>query len=171
MISNDDSVNAPKLYFILLTTCGQIEAVCKQIHGILTGCHKCSFSECRDHLNENDLLKNMSVLVLKTECVHQPFSDDDWKWWCSYNKAKHELPEGIKMGTISNVLSSLAALYLFLNFYRSIPFKQSKDVLDLGRWNMNDGPIQYDDNSSKLTKNKCRTNLFTLKCHFMESEE
>ena len=141
MMTNEHTVNSPKLYFTLLTTCGQIESVMNKIYYILYGYipKKFNFYEYYKKLNESKVLEQLSVKVMKTESTCTPFSDVSW--WHSHNEAKHEMPVGIKQGTISNTVSALAALYLLLDFFNSIPPREPQSILNPIRWFQNRKPI------------------------------
>ena len=188
MITNQHSINSPKLYFLLLTTCGQIESVmnkiCENLYGISE--EEFKFYKSYKKLNENKVLDHLSVKVMKTNCICRPFVDTsrpfskpgsffskprhklEINWWESYNDAKHKIPTGMKHGTISNTVSALAALYLLLNFFISIPSKESKSILKLDRWRLNVEPWYIESSHlipNIITKNS-NSNLFALKQFF-----
>ena len=171
MTTNEHTVNSPKLYFTLLTTCGQIESVMNEICKTLYGPDKkYNFPDSYEKLNEDKVLDNISIQVIKTRDIYKPFSDISW--WKAYNKAKHELPKGIEHSTISNVISALGALYLLLHFVGSIPLEEPQSILKLERWRLDAEPIHIETSYNKTNKivKTSRTNLFALNSYFLQSE-
>ena len=172
---------SPKLYFLLMTICGQVESVVIRICEDLGIIHKSksAFFTCYQKLHENsDVVKRQSVQVAPTREIIKPFihaKGDPPLWWTSYNKVKHTIPEGIEHATVENTLHALGGLHLLLNLYKSIPYRHPIGIFDTQNW-IHDRtmPAQL---SSRIGWLSCvpdkdyKSDLFILKSHFMPSDE
>lgn len=142
--TNDWSVNSPRLYFLLLTTCGQIEALMKKICEELKILpeHE-NFAEYYITLNHDRALYFQQVSVIRTNETIKPFNENDPKhfWWKNHNKAKHELPDGILYGNIKNVIYALAGVNALHKLLISIPYDEPKTKLLESKYWMNHTPI------------------------------
>ncbi len=130
---------SPKLYFLLMTICGQVESI--------TG-HICKYFDIRADSDmfgplykklceKSSAIEKQSVQVVMTRDVLRPFGkteNDIPSWWTSYNKVKHDIPEGMERATVRHTVQALGGLYLLLNFYQSIPRIEPKDMLDAENW-------------------------------------
>jgi len=137
MRTNSWNVNSPRLYFLLLTTCGQIEAISKKITKELRLYKKGDdFKQTFNKLNTNKILEIQSVELKFSGKTIKPFSNkhEGNFWWLSHNKAKHELPEGMKYGNIKNVVYALSALFCLMHILEKIPSKEKKVILEYQYW-------------------------------------
>jgi hypothetical protein len=118
-IENNPKTFSPRLYNILLTTCGQIEGmmklICKNLS--ITGTQNADFPKLYKKLNRQGTLRNQAVFFIKNYKTITPFkfrSTRDRKvplWWRNYNKSKHSLPDGFMQGNLTNTINALSALY------------------------------------------------------------
>ena len=148
METNKLSVNSPRLYSLLITSCGQVEALMKKIcESIDIIPKKKNFPEYYKILNSQGMLGLQSITVYNTGKNFRPFNENNEEhfWWKSHNDAKHELPEGILKGTIENVLYALAAINILQKIFLSIPLDDdAQKILDPKYW-MNTEPIKTAD--------------------------
>ena len=98
---------SPKLYFLLMIICGQVESVVIRICKYLDMYNgKSTFSTCYQKLHvRSDVLERQSVQVTTTREIIKPFVQTKKGtplWWRSYNKVKHTIPEGIEHATVKN---------------------------------------------------------------------
>lgn len=147
---NKDNMNtvSTKLYFILLTTCGQIDSIAYQILKNI----KCpniknqGFVKLYKKFQQDGegVLPKMQAIVISTILGLNPFSEPEIpQWWISYNSTKHALPDGLTVANITNTINALAALRLLLNMYY-ISFENTKDILDKKRWGHNQLSVKHD---------------------------
>jgi len=159
--TNNWNVNSPRLYFILLTTCGQIESVMERTCKILRMFNtNDDFPALHKKLNSNGVLELQKVALIKTQMEISPFFKNykDHFWWISHNKAKHDLPSGLKQGTIKNVIYALASLYSLHNILSHVPTEKKKVILESKYWqthkpvqvSITNQPRYYDERKSKL---------------------
>lgn len=166
---------SPKLYFLLMTICGQVESltgrICKHFdiwaEKDMFGAH---YKKLRE---ESSAIEKQSVQVVMTREILCPFGEtktDTPSWWTSYNKIKHEIPEGLERATVRHTVNALGGLYLLLNFYQSIPHRNSKDILDAKNWfSSNLMPKLSSTRLGYVPDRDYRSELFVLKSHFMQS--
>lgn len=167
------NVVSPKLYFLLMTICGQIEStvihICKNLDMYKKNEN---FGTCyKKLLKESDIIERQSVEISATRQIIKPFvktNTDTPSWWTSYNKVKHTIPKGIEHSTVKNTVHALAGLYLLMTFHRSIPIKTHKDILNTQYW-VHDyamNPIPNRRNISFIPDKYFISTLFILKSHF-----
>lgn len=167
---------SPKLYFLLMTICGQVESVtgrickCLEIHA---GSNM--FGALYKKLCEEfSAIKEQSVQIVMTRDVIRPFGEtenDTPSWWTSYNKIKHNIPEGIERATVRHTVHALGGLYLLLNFYQSIPCKNPKNILDAENWfSRNPMPRPPSNRFGYVPDVDYKSSLFILKSHFIQSD-
>ena len=171
---------SPKLYFLLMSICGQIESVAINICKNLDMYDKDDkFAACYKKLcNESDVMESQSVQIVTTRCIIRPFTktkNDTPSWWTSYNKVKHEIPSGIEHATVKNTVHALGGLYLLLNIYESSLQKNPKGILDKHHW-VDKNVVQPTllnkiKRISNVPEKDPNSNLFILKKHFMESDQ
>ncbi|GFN40005.1 MAG: conserved hypothetical protein [Marine Group I thaumarchaeote] len=135
--TNDWSVNSPRLYFLLLTICGQVESLMKKICdevNIEPKIH--GFPHYYKIINKDKILGIQKIVLIKTNQSLNTFNENDPEhfWWISHNKAKHELPEGILYGTIKNVIYALGGLFTLHEILSKIPFEDKQRILVLKYW-------------------------------------
>ena len=166
---------SPKLYFLLMTICGQVES--------LTGCickhcdirvKKDMFSKRYKKLREkSSAIEKQSVQVVMTRETLCPFGEtesDTPSWWTAYNKVKHKIPEGLERATVRHTVNALGGLYLLLNFYQSIPRSNPKAILDAKNWfPSNLVPKLPSTQLGYVPDRDYKSELFVLKSHFMQS--
>jgi len=168
--TNEWSVNSPKLYFILLTTCGQIESLMKKISNNLNiKLEKEDFPNYYEKINQKKVLSKQTIVLIKTEKIIHPFFEDssDHFWWISHNKAKHELPEGILHGTINNVIHALAALFALHNVIGHIPVENPTMILESKYWETHE-PIRVSETLTRPRRyyNPGDSKLFISHTHY-----
>lgn len=142
--TNDWEINSTRLYFILITTCGQIEALMKKIcEELKISPKEENFAGWYEALNHDRVLYFQQVSVIRTNDTIKPFNENNSNhfWWKNHNKAKHELPEGILHGTIKNVIYALAALNGLHKILTNIPYDEPKIKLLESKYWMNHTPI------------------------------
>ena len=170
---------SPKLYFLLMAICGQIESIviriCKDIdmydgNGGLSVCYK-------NLWDKSDVMEKQSVQIITTRDIIRPFGkteNDIPPWWTLYNKVKHTIPEGIEYATVKNTIYALGGLYLLLNLYKSIP-RIPKDILNTQCWFHNRTmfiPLLKKNNEFSYVQDRdYKSNLFILKSHFKITDE
>ncbi|MCH7560062.1 MAG: hypothetical protein IIC67_01600 [Thaumarchaeota archaeon] len=136
--TNEWSVNSPRLYFLLLTICGQVESLMKKICSeVKIKPEREDFPNYYDIINKDNLLGIQKLFLIKTEQSLNPFNENDSQhfWWISHNKAKHELPEGILHGTIKNVIYGLGGLFALHEILSKIPYEDKQRILISKNWN------------------------------------
>ena len=175
-LNKEMSAVSPKLYFLLMTICGQIESVvihiCKDLNMYND---KGGFSACYKNLCEkSDVIEKQSVQIVTTREIIRPFGKTENgtpSWWASYNKVKHTIPEGIEHATVKNTVYALGGLYLLLNIYKLIHDRRPKDILDRKCWYHNRKlPILLSediDKSGDVQDIDYKSNLFILKSYFL----
>ena len=92
---------------------------------------------------ESSAIKVQTVQVVMTRDVLRPFGETENNipsWWASYNKVKHDIPEGLERATVRHTVHALGGLHLLLNFYKSIPSRDPKDILDVENWGLSGPP-------------------------------
>ena len=102
---------SPKLYFLLMTICGQIESIvihiCKDL-GMYKKNEK--FVACyKKLLEKSDIIEKQSVELAATRQIIKPFVKTNTgtpSWWTSYNKVKHTIPKGIEHATVENTIDA-----------------------------------------------------------------
>ena len=167
------SAVSPKLYFLLMTICGQIESTVIHICKNLDMYKKNEkFVTCYGKLlEESDIIERQSVEIATTRQIIKPFIKTDNyvpSWWTSYNKVKHTIPKGIEHATVKNTVHALAGLYLLMTFHGSIPIKLPKDILNTQYW-IHDHTMKHIPNRHNISfiPEKYRiSTLFILKSHF-----
>jgi len=135
--TNDWSVNSPRLYFLLLTICGQVESLMKKICAeVKIKPEKEDFPNYYNLINKNNVLGTQKLVLIKTDQSLNPFNENDPEhfWWISHNKAKHELPEGILHGTIKNVIYALGGLFVLHEIISKIPNEEKERILVSKYW-------------------------------------
>ena len=166
---------SPKLYFLLMTICGQVESVTGRICKSLDiRAESDTFSALYKKLCEEfSTTKEQSVQTVMTREVIRPFGEtenDTPSWWTSYNKVKHDIPKGIERATVRHTIHALGGLYLLLNFYQSIPCNNPKDILDAENWfSGNPTPRLPSNRFGYVPDVDYKSSLFILKSHFMQS--
>ena len=175
-LNKEGNVVSPKLYFLLMAVCGQVESVtrhiCKEL-GIPVKKND-GFSTLYNKLcGKFSLIKEQSVQIVMTRDVIRPFGEtekDIPSWWTSYNNVKHKIPEGMEHATARQTIYALGGLYLLMNLYQSLP-RNPKDVLNVDNWFFGNNPMQ------RLPSNRFghvpdvdyKSGLFILKSHFVQS--
>ena len=171
---------SPKLYFLLMTICGQIESIVIRICKDLDMYNdKGGFSACYKNLcDTSDVMAKQSVQIITTREIIRPFGkaeNNTPSWWTSYNKVKHAIPEGIEHATVKNTVCALSGLYLLLNLYKLIPSRRPKDILCTQYWFYDRPmlmPLSNNINRSDYVLDiDYKSNLFILKSHFIPSDE
>lgn len=141
-IENNPKTFSPRLYNLLLTTCGQIEGmmklVCRNLN--ITVRQNTDFPTLYKKLNRQGTLRNQAVFFIRNHKTITPFkfrSTRDRKvplWWKNYNKSKHSLPEGFMQGNLTNVVNALSALHSlhYIGFLAGI--ETEADLLNKKHW-------------------------------------
>ena len=166
---------SPKLYFLLMTICGQVESVTGRICKSLNiRAEKDNFSSLYKKLCEEfSAIREQSVQIVMTHEAIHPFAktkNDTPSWWTSYNKVKHDIPKGIERATARHTIHALGGLYLLLNLYKSIPCNNPKDILDAKSWfSGNPMPPLPSDRFGYVPNTDQKSSLFILKSHFLQS--
>ena len=171
-------VVSPKLYFLLMTICGQIESlvacICKDLDMYKNGE---KFAACyKKLLEKSNVIENQSVQIVTTRNIIKPFAktkNDTPSWWTSYNKVKHTIPKGIEYATMENTLHALGGLYLLLILHRLVPDKTPNDILDKQYW-AHDSTMpfllsDYLPRFNYIQDKDYISNLFFLKSYFVPS--
>jgi len=138
-LDNSGDTYSPRLYDILQTSCGQVENLLRLICDKL----ELNYGDCPDFPKYYDVLNNTGVLerqimdYFSSQYVCDPFKLEQNKstpfWWRSYNKTKHNLPEGYKEGNLKNTIYALAGVYA-LHCMATYCFHAGKQILDNGQW-------------------------------------
>ena len=114
---NSGTTHSPRLYDILQTSCGQVENLMRLICDKLEIQYrkKPDFPEYYSKLNKTNILEIQAIDYFPKNRVYQPFVLEPKKespsWWNSYNKTKHNLPEGYREGNLNNTIRALSAVY------------------------------------------------------------
>ena len=145
-IDNTLDVYSPRLYSLLQFSCAQVDSLFKTICQYLNiTVAKQKFPEFYKSLNVKGMLEKQEVFVfIRNELIH-PFSKtDNHLWWTAYNDTKHQLPDGIRQGTLRNVLHAMTASYVLNNIvYLTATYAKDADhILDAMNWK-NKGWIDY----------------------------
>jgi len=140
-LDNPQETYSPRLYSILQFSCSQIHGLFKMICGNLDLHPKDDFPSYFEVLNENKMLHKQEVVLLEHLVTLRPFNESETRhdWWASYNDTKHNLPAGIKQGTIGNTINAVSAV-LILNricYYLQHPLGEKKNFLKGEFWNSN----------------------------------
>ena len=178
-LNKEMSTVSPKLYFLLMAICGQIESlvihICRDIDMYNDND---SFFTCYKNLwDKSDVIEKQSVQIITTREIIRPFGKTENgtpSWWASYNKVKHTIPEGLEHATVKNTVCALGGLYLLLNLYKLIP-RIPKDILDTQCWLHNRTmfrPLSKKNNEFSYVQDRdYKSNLFILKSHFKITDE
>jgi len=116
-LDNISDVYSPRFYNILQFTCAQIHSLFKIISENWKLKPKGNtFPDYHKILNKKALLEKQEILQLRNYELLKPFNKiPHHDWWTGYNDTKHELPEGIRQGTLGNVLHALGAAFVLNN--------------------------------------------------------
>lgn len=136
-LDNNPDVYSPRLYNILQFSCAQIHSLFKTISTNLKLQIKSDmFPEYYKILNEKGMLQSQEVLQLQNRESMKPFNEtEQHDWWAGYNDTKHQLPEGIRQGTLGNVLNALAAAFILNNIANISGWKhEPHEILDGKNW-------------------------------------
>lgn len=138
-IDENQKLYSPKLYSILQFTCSQIDSLMKKITEVLElKIHNSkSFKNLHCSLNWAGMLECQKILFWETEKIMSPFSNNfNQQWWIAYNKTKHGLPEGLKKGTLQNVVNALSAAYVLNGIIFSLyyTYNEKLSILDRKNW-------------------------------------
>ena len=136
-LDNKPTVYSPRFYNILQFTCAQIHSLLKIISRNLQLKVKSDrFDNYHKILNRQRMLESQEALFIPDRTRITPFNKKaKHEWWTGYNETKHQLPEGIKQGTIGNVLNSLAAAYVLNNIAKISTWKHEENtILDGKNW-------------------------------------
>ena len=178
-LNKNRNVVSPKLYFLLMTICGQVESLMKST------CKKLDMYNPKDNFPKRysklcqgqNVMKKQSVQTVTTREIIKPFAktgNNTPPWWNSYNQVKHEVPKGLKDATMKNTIHALGGLYLLLNFYKSTHTKRPKDALDPQYWlhdiTARQTGLEIPRKCGYVPDKDYSSNLFILKSHFMTSE-
>ena len=156
-LENPSSTFSPRLYEILQSTCSQAEAIlkimCRELNLKLDG-----KSELKPYEALNcDGVIGFQEVVFKQQLNWQPIkpfqcsyrccsrskyehkhlnADNSKmpKWWNAYNNTKHNLPKGLRVGTIENVCLALSGLYI-LHFMERLRPRNNGGFLKRSSWN------------------------------------
>ena len=131
-LENHPRTFSPRLYEILHSVCSQIEGVLKLMCDEMALKYT-SFPQTYATLNRDGVIVKQKVslrnrpkwkAIAPFRCNFACLSriDDDKhdcnqdsakpKWWGAYNKSKHNLPQGYRIGNVENTYLALASLYV-----------------------------------------------------------
>jgi len=114
---NSGDTYSPRLYDILQTTCGQVENMLRLIcDEMQSPCgNNPGFPKYYETLNSTGILERQIIDYFSSSLTCKPFFvEPDQKspfWWRSYNKTKHNLPQGYKEGNLTNTVFALSGAY------------------------------------------------------------
>lgn len=135
--TNEWSVNSPRLYFLLLTICGQVESLMKKICSeVKIEPEKEDFPNYYKILNKDNVLGLQKLVLTQIDQPIKPFNENNPEhfWWISHNKAKHDLPGGILYGTIKNVIYALGGLFTLHDILSKMPYENKEQILTSKYW-------------------------------------
>lgn len=140
-VDNPWNFYSPRLYNILQFSCAQVESLIKRIVGKLnlTKPNSKYFPAYYEVLNIDDLLSMQTILLVNAKKAITPFKKNKENespfWWTAYNETKHDLPKGLRQGTIDNVIHSLGGLYILHGFADLLePLSGSNKFLNSKLW-------------------------------------
>jgi len=140
-LDNNPKTYSPRLYSILLSTCGQVESMLKML------CKRLSLKPKRNDfpryyniLNVHSMLEFQKIFLIQKNTSILPLvkSGKIPDWWDGYNKSKHSLPRGIKHGNLKNTVYALSALYALHNIAFYALHAKSKELLNQKNWYQTD---------------------------------
>ena len=113
-LNNQLDTYSPRFYSILQYTCAQVHSMLKMISKELDIKIKSDkFPEYYEALNKDGMLNKQQIFVIERKQMINPFEQGKKPdWWIGYNSTKHGLPEGVKDGTLGNVINALAATFI-----------------------------------------------------------
>lgn len=173
-LENESNTFSPKLYSILQNSCVQVEnmlrLLCDKFQ--LDYRDKRNFPKYYEMLNKNGVLKQQRIAMEKKHETLYPFDLQDGSetpfWWSSYNKTKHNLPDGFKQGNLRNTIYALSAGYAIhcMSYYAQY---SSEQILNKEKWHYTD-VIYIED--GKLARNNLdplpKSDLFYYSSRFNE---
>lgn len=174
-LNREGKTVSPKLYFLLMTICGQVESLTRRIcQSLDIGKENDTFRAHYEKLHEEfSTIKELSVQTITTCEIIRPFEETENTvplWWTSYNKVKHEIPKGIERATVRNTVHALGGLYLLLYIYKSIPCNDPRDILDTNHWFPSNQMVRLSSYRFGQVPNvDYKSSLFVLKNHFIQS--
>lgn len=138
-IDNNPEVYSPRLYSILQFSCAQIDSLFKiicQYLNISVKKEERNFPGFHRILNAKGMLEIQEVFLFHRKQMIHPFNKtEEHLWWTAYNDTKHQLPEGIRQGTLGNVIDAIAATYVLNNIANLTRYVEyADDLFDSKKW-------------------------------------
>jgi len=133
---------SPKLYDILQSSCGQIEALLRLIcEKLELEYEKKTFPSYYETLNQTGILQRQKVASVIVNEGYEPFQliqdEKTPEWWKAYNDTKHNLPEGYRQGNLENTIVALSGVFS-LHCMAIYVNTAGKDILQNSNWNEDD---------------------------------
>ena len=172
-LDNDLKTYSPRFYNILQFSCAQVHSLFKMICSRLDlKVEYDNFPEYYKILNQKGMLEKQMILLIHNVKVYNPFkTNKHHEWWAGYNDTKHDLPDGIKQGTLGNVIDAITAVFALINIANLTRWhhNEPEKLLDGNNWHPS--MIPYDDVNLQValnlrSQNPVDSNLFHLITQF-----